>query len=203
MHKSISHIDWQFLSLEVFLLLNLLLKYSEVKFKRMNNKLIFNLIYLFLIILIFVCLSVMYVINQSAGFNSSTNYSSSTKIIIQNQNTHVIRILNVEIADEAHERSKGLMFRQNLVNIDGMLFVFPYEANQSFWMKNTYIPLDIIFFDANKKFVHVVANAQPCVEIDAVCSTYSADVPVQYVLETQAGFLPREIFNQDLFFSFQ
>ncbi|BDQ04750.1 MAG: hypothetical protein KatS3mg084_0268 [Candidatus Dojkabacteria bacterium] len=169
----------------------------------MNNKLIFKIIHLFLIISIFVCLSVIYLINESVGFNSSTNYSSSTKIIIQHQNTNFIRILNVEIADEVHERSQGLMFRRNLENIDGMLFVFPYEANQSFWMKNTYIPLDIIFFDANKKFVHVAANAQPCGEIDAVCPTYSADVPVQYVLETQAGFLPREIFNQDLFFSFQ
>jgi uncharacterized membrane protein (UPF0127 family) len=127
--------------------------------------------------------------------------SNFAKIILRNDN--YIIYLNVEIADDPQERSKGLMHRYHLGNIDGMLFVFPYEDYQSFWMKNTYIPLDIIFFDANKKFVHVVANAQPCVEIDAVCSTYSADVPVQYVLETQAGFLPREIFNQDLFFSFQ
>ncbi|GIW57524.1 MAG: hypothetical protein KatS3mg083_469 [Candidatus Dojkabacteria bacterium] len=169
----------------------------------MNDKLFFNISPLFMIILIFTCLIVIYVIHEFVGFNFAINNSvySSTKIVLQN--TNFIRILKVEIADDVHERSQGLMFRQNLVNIDGMLFVFPYEANQSFWMKNTYIPLDIIFFDANKRFVHVAANAQPCVETDAVCPIYSADVPVQYVLETQAGFLPREIFNQDLFFSFQ
>lgn len=117
------------------------------------------------------------------------------------RNKDYIQVLNVEIADDAEERSIGLMNRTKLDQSDGMLFIFPYEANHSFWMKNTYIPLDIIFFDANNQFVYVAANAQPCIQTSAQCPTYSAGRLVQYVLETPAGLLPVEIFDQDLVFS--
>src|SRR3989344_4541488 len=69
--------------------------------------------------------------------------------------------INVEIADDNEERMKGLMFRERLDENAGMLFVFEDEQYQAFWMKNTLIPLDIIFIGKNLEIVDI-ENAVPC-----------------------------------------
>ncbi len=89
---------------------------------------------------------------------------------------------DVEIAQTPEERSKGLMFREFMPENHGMLFAFDDDVPRSFWMKNTLIPLDIIFLDGNMTVVDV-KNAVPCVEDP--CSTYSAHG--KYVLEINAG----------------
>jgi hypothetical protein len=66
-----------------------------------------------------------------------------------------------------------------------MLFVFPAEATQSFWMKNTKIPLDIIFVSAAGKIVDIKNNFLPCLVSD--CPSYTSAVPAQYVLEINGG----------------
>lgn len=67
----------------------------------------------------------------------------------------------VEIADDPAERSQGLMFREQLAPNGGMLFLYPDEKPRTFWMKNTPLPLDIIFIARDGRVVHVAANAVP------------------------------------------
>lgn len=67
----------------------------------------------------------------------------------------------------------------------GMLFVFPDAQPRTFWMKNTLIPLDMLFFDSNRKLVAIQANAAPC-HADP-CALYPSGAPARYVLELNAG----------------
>jgi|GEM_PF-2085936 len=69
--------------------------------------------------------------------------------------------LNLEVASTSAAREKGLMNRQSLAENSGMLFVFPDSAERRFWMKDTYISLDIIFLDANKKVLNVAKATKP------------------------------------------
>lgn len=68
---------------------------------------------------------------------------------------------SVEVADDDAERARGLMFRETMARGAGMLFVFDPPQQVSFWMKNTLIPLDMIFTDSTGKVVKVHANAIP------------------------------------------
>lgn len=97
--------------------------------------------------------------------------------------------LNVEIADDSSERSTGLMYRESLPSNSGMLFIFPREGIYSFWMKNTKIPLDIIWIDKSFQVVHIEQDAQPCLEL--VCKKYISQESASYVLETNAGWVKR------------
>ena len=90
--------------------------------------------------------------------------------------------LNVDIATTPRAREQGLMHRKTWGDIDGMLFVFAAEHPRSFWMKNTYLPLDVVYFDSNGKFVNVVSNTTPLSE-----KPIPSSGPVQYVLELPAG----------------
>jgi uncharacterized membrane protein (UPF0127 family) len=67
----------------------------------------------------------------------------------------------------------------------GMLFVFQDDQPRTFWMKNTLIPLDMLFFDADRRLVAIQANAQPC-KADP-CGLYPSNAPARYVLELNAG----------------
>ena len=67
----------------------------------------------------------------------------------------------VEVADTPEQRSRGLMFRESLPSQSGMLFLFEQPAPVSFWMKNTYIPLDIIFISESGEVQHIHAYAKP------------------------------------------
>lgn len=92
---------------------------------------------------------------------------------------------DVEVVDSKEELRTGLMFRENLDKDKGMLFIFSSPANYSFWMKNTLIPLDIIWIDENKNIVHINENTLPCKE--EPCTTYLPDKEALYVLEINAG----------------
>jgi len=88
--------------------------------------------------------------------------------------------INVEIADEPAEMLKGLMYRESLCDNCGILFVFNEEMDQSFWMKNTLIPLDMVFIDADYIIVDVL-KAEPCTEDP--CEHYNPKDKAKYVLE--------------------
>jgi uncharacterized membrane protein (UPF0127 family) len=94
--------------------------------------------------------------------------------------------LSVEIASRADERQKGLMFRQHLGEKEGMLFVFPTERYNSFWMRNTLLPLDMFFIDSEWNVVGVVENAAPLTDDPRRVERMS-----RYVLEVNAGFAAR------------
>jgi len=94
--------------------------------------------------------------------------------------------INVEIADDNAEMEKGLMFREKLNENEGMLFVFEESSFQGFWMKETFIPLDIIWIDNSKEVVHIKRRVPPC-EKDP-CKVYKAPKIAKYVLEINSGY---------------
>ena len=92
---------------------------------------------------------------------------------------------SVEFATDDASREHGLMMRTKLAPDHGMLFVFPYQAPQGFWMKNTLIPLDILYFDRDRRLVSTQSNVPPC-KADP-CPVYPSSAPARYVLELSAG----------------
>ncbi len=91
--------------------------------------------------------------------------------------------VHVEVADTPEARSYGLMYRKDLAPDAGMLFVFPAEQEQSFWMKNTPLSLDMIFIGTNQQIVGIVAEAKPF-----TTEPRSVGKPSRYVLEVHGGF---------------
>lgn len=91
----------------------------------------------------------------------------------------------VEIADTSEKQALGLMFRDSMSDDQGMVFIFPNEAPRSFWMKNTRIPLDIMYFDKELKMVSISADTPPCKVTR--CPSYPSKAPAMYVLELNAG----------------
>lgn len=89
--------------------------------------------------------------------------------------------IEAEIADSDNERARGLMDRPLLEPGTGMLFLFEEADERVFWMKNTSIPLDILFFDADGVFVSRT-TMNPCADGDA-CPTYASEAPARYALE--------------------
>ena len=128
-----------------------------------------------------------------SGCNESSSSSSSPQADIPFTPTGLLELIDsegtvitkvaIEIAQGDSARARGLMDRTSLPNRGGMLFFDNEERDQTFWMKNTLIPLDIIFIDADSQIVNIVKNTRPLSE-DRVSST----APAQYVLEVKAGF---------------
>jgi uncharacterized membrane protein (UPF0127 family) len=94
-------------------------------------------------------------------------------------------VYSVEVVADSEMRAQGLMFRDHLRPNTGMLFLFPSDGEYAFWMKNTLIPLDIIWIDVNKNIVHIKHDVPPC-KIDD-CPSYPPGVQSRYVLELAAG----------------
>jgi uncharacterized membrane protein (UPF0127 family) len=92
----------------------------------------------------------------------------------------------VEVARTEPEREKGLMYRDHLAPDAGMLFLFERPSIQTFWMKNTLIPLDMIFISSGHTIAGVVANARPL-----TLTARSVNEPSQYVLEIGGGLASR------------
>ncbi|TBW27520.1 DUF192 domain-containing protein [Gramella sp. KN1008] len=93
-----------------------------------------------------------------------------------------INKLDIELAESDYEHETGLMYREAMENSQGMLFIYRDEKVRNFYMKNTYFPLDIIYYDADSSLVSIQANATPRSE-----NTLSSELPAQFVLEVNAG----------------
>jgi len=91
-------------------------------------------------------------------------------------------VVLVEIARTGPEQARGLMFRRELPSDRGMLFVFQETSDRTFWMRNTLIPLDIIYLGDDRRVVGVVANAEPRTE-----TLRSVGKPSRYVVEVAGG----------------
>ena len=92
----------------------------------------------------------------------------------------------VEVADDDAERARGLMFRDELAPGTGMIFLHEREEPQAYWMKNTKIPLDILYFDSARKLVAQQRDVPPCSAGNG-CPPYPSNAPARYVLELNAG----------------
>jgi uncharacterized membrane protein (UPF0127 family) len=93
---------------------------------------------------------------------------------------------SVEVMRSEKQRERGLMFRRTLPQDQGMLFIFPFEQPVAMWMKNTYLPLDLIFIAASGKVVGLAENAEPLSE-----KIIPSVRPVYAVLEVNAGTAAR------------
>ncbi len=102
--------------------------------------------------------------------------------IIKQKIDSLLTSLDIEIAETEYETQTGLMYRASMDANQGMLFIFPEERMHSFYMKNTEIPLDLIFIKADSTVASFQENAEPYNE-----SGLSSQIPVKYVLEVNAG----------------
>ena len=99
--------------------------------------------------------------------------------------------LNVEVAETPDERERGLMYREKLNIENGMLFVFPEEDYRGFWIKNTLIPLDIIFVDKERRIINIEEAYPEPNTSDENLKTYRSERPAKYVIETNSSFTER------------
>lgn len=139
--------------------------------KRKVQKLNRNTIVLLILVAIFLCAVAWYRQQLHTVDVSFTNQDGSTTAPLQ-----------VQIANDRKSISKGLMFVKEMPQNHGMLFVFPEEAVQSFWMKNTFISLDMLFIDKNRKVVGILHDVPPLNE-----KPRKIDKPSRFVLEVNAG----------------
>jgi uncharacterized protein len=96
-------------------------------------------------------------------------------------------IIQAEIADTMKKRAEGLMYREHLAKDRGMLFTFDQAQPWTFWMKNTKIPLDIIWMNEKKQIIHIARNVPICTRTDDGCPQYQPNDPAMYVLELGGG----------------
>lgn len=94
--------------------------------------------------------------------------------------------LRLEVCSNDGERAMGLMYRRSLPRDAGMIFVFPEERQNSFWMKNTYIPLDMVFVGQDLKVVGILHDVPPLNQLPRTVGK-----PSMYVLEFAAGTMRR------------
>lgn len=104
-------------------------------------------------------------------------------LFISKDNNETLTVIDIEIADTDQKTMQGLMYRSSMPQNAGMLFLMPREDIQGFWMRNTYIPLDMIFVNSNKQIVTIHANTTPMNE-----SSYISTAPALYVVEVNAGY---------------
>ena len=108
--------------------------------------------------------------------------AETPKVILQNKNGDKISV-SVEVVKTQEARQLGLMYRKSLAKKSGMLFIFENEREHPFTMKNTYIPLDMIFINRRSKITGIVKNTTPKTK-----GPYTINAPSLYVLEVNAGF---------------
>ena len=109
-----------------------------------------------------------------------------------------IKLVDIEIADNDQERNQGMMYRTSMSYDRAMLFIMEYEREQSFWMRNTKMSLDILYVNANYEIVTIYKHTQPFSE-SAIPSFKRA----KYVVETAAGFCDKYGIEEGNFIAFQ
>ena len=97
------------------------------------------------------------------------------------------QIIKAETAVDTRDMLRGLMFRASLAPGHGMLFVHPVNGNYSYWMYQTYIPLDMIWMDENHRIVELVESAPPCKTVASKCAHFGGHETARFVLELNGG----------------
>jgi uncharacterized protein len=116
---------------------------------------------------------------------------SSTVIVIE-ANEYACYRFDAFVANNDAQRQRGLMFVRNLPQQTGMLFLYKESAMHAMWMKNTYIPLDILFIRGNGVISSVARHTEPLSE-----RSIRSNEPVNYVLELNAGVTERLFIDSD------
>ena len=137
-----------------------------------------------------VCLGICFFALQSCDRSKSKSPVVKQKVIfakeanlrISKATGELVKELEIEIADNEYETQTGLMYRKSMAENRGMLFIFPDSRERFFYMKNTEIPLDLIYIGEDLKIVSFQENAQPFKE-----TSLPSQVPAKYVLEINGG----------------
>lgn len=124
----------------------------------------------------------------SAGFLFSQSGPGSSDLVNASFSGSSDAWAVLEIADNETERSEGLMNVSSMDERRGMLFKFEEESPRTFWMKNTLIPLDMIFLTEDREVINVETAYPEPNTIDENLERYSSDEPAKYVIEVNAGF---------------
>ena len=126
------------------------------------------------------------ILTSTASFAAyaASDSQSDSMITITTRNAEYV--FTIELARTSEEMERGLMFRDRLQSDHGMLFLFPDEREVSFWMKNTLIPLDLIFADASGRIVRIAERAVPL-----STELIPSQAPVRAVLEVNGGTAER------------
>lgn len=114
--------------------------------------------------------------------NTAIEFTKEGEVYLTGTAGDTLKHLEIEIAETPYERETGLMYRESLEQEQGMLFIFENEEPRGFYMKNTYIPLDLIFLNSNNKIISIQREAQP-----ESLETIPSEKPARYVLEINAG----------------
>ncbi|MFW5702471.1 MAG: DUF192 domain-containing protein [Candidatus Dojkabacteria bacterium] len=131
-------------------------------------------------------------VNPNDTNSIQTNFSDIERVFITNNDPASSVVVEAEVADTAEERARGLMGREMLAEDSGMLFVFPTSQEVSFWMKDTVIPLDIIFIREDLTIESIAKNTTPL----QTSERYNSQGEVLYVLEVNAGFSDENNFSK-------
>lgn len=134
--------------------------------------------------------------SQNIRIDPIPNINKLSRKVIRINSTSESFEFDVYIADTEESRTTGLMNVKSLADDEGMLFIFPDSSFRSFWMKNTYVPLDMLFFDENKKFINMHENATPLNE----SKRYISEKPAMYVLEVKTGAVKNIEFSPETTF---
>ena len=149
----------------------------------------FNIITSAILVVAFILFLVLYNLPQtkkngkSSVKQSSIKFQKDGELTFQSADGKYISKIDIEIADDDNKRIKGLMDRLSMREEEGMLFIFPFETIQSFWMKNTVIPLDLIFVNRENVIITIRKDATPY-DTGQYTSTKSA----LQVVEVNAGY---------------
>lgn len=115
-------------------------------------------------------------------FDNPPEFRKDGELQFINDSDSIIFNIDIELATTEEEHARGLMFRKQMDENKGMLFMFSYEDWRSFWMRNTLIPLDIIYVNAKRQVVSICKNAKTLDE-----TSLPSEAPAMYVIEINAG----------------
>jgi uncharacterized protein len=109
-------------------------------------------------------------------------FSKEGELYLIEASGDTLQKLDIELAETEYEKQTGLMYRESMEKHQGMLFIYQDERVRSFYMKNTYIPLDILYYDADSTLVSIQKNATPRDE-----TSLPSEGPAKFVLEINGG----------------
>ena len=174
---------------------------GEKTFKKTNrpgkayvqNRIIYTYSSIALVVLLIILLVVMFYPdkNTSPGAEYEKDIARSLGLDFKRQGElsfltaggDTLVTIEIEVADDDVKRQIGMMFREKMKEHQGMFFIFPVQEIRSFWMRNTLIPLDMIFVNRQNEIVTIRKNTTPQSEI-----SYFSIQPALYVIEVKAGF---------------
>ncbi|MFZ1081786.1 MAG: DUF192 domain-containing protein [Candidatus Kryptoniota bacterium] len=123
-------------------------------------------------------------ITNGSDVSTGPVFKDEGQLVFMRHNTNTtIKLIQIEIADNEAERTQGLMWRKSMAEDEGMLFIFDEQEPLTFWMKNTYISLDMVFAGKSGNIVSIYPEATPLSE-----ASISSGAPAKYVVEVNADF---------------